>query len=220
LTWSVPAVINIQIILSFTDKFIESVPPPKAVFFGSSTANCQIYFTATKRLSTLPGPSEMLSLTSYIIGIFFITVSALGTIAHAYDVTLAWDPNDEPDLAGYIVFVNEDGTGSPYYQLDAVSLDEIEPENPMFTATELKENIQYCFVLTAYNTDGYESGFSNEVCVLNGQDDTINLPQDVQDYVVSNGQDDVVSFSQGESSGGGGGCFISVSSDKPSTPLF
>jgi len=164
------------------------------------------------RLSALPGPSEMLSLAHYIVGIFFIIVSALGTIAHAYDVTLAWDPNDEPDLAGYIVYVDEVNTDSSYYQLETVSLDEIEPDNPMYTATELKENIQYCFALTAYTTEGFESDFSNEVCVLNGQDDTINLPQD--------GRNDVVSFSQGESGGGGGGCFISVSSEKPMRPLF
>jgi hypothetical protein len=155
-----------------------------------------------------------------LAGILFPIIFALSTIAHAYDVTLAWDPNDEPDLAGYTLYVNEDGSGPPYYQLDAVSLDEIEPDNPMYTANELRENIQYCFVLTAYNTDDFESGFSNEVCVLNGKDDTINVPQDGQDYVVSKSQNDVVSFSQGESSGGGGGCFISVSGEKPSTPIF
>jgi hypothetical protein len=147
-----------------------------------------------------------------LAGILFPIIIVLSTIAHAYDVTLAWDPNDEPDLAGYTLYVNEDGSGPPYYQLDAVSLDEIEPDNPMYTATELRENIQYCFVLTAYNTDNFESGFSNEVCVLNGQDDTVNLSQNGQDYVVS--------FSQGESSGGGGGCFISVLSEKPSNPIF
>ena len=147
-----------------------------------------------------------------LAGILFPIIFALSTTAHAYDVTLAWDPNNELDLAGYILHVNSDGAGSPYYQLDTVPLDEIEPENPMYTATELKENIKYCFFLTAYNTDDFESGFSNEVCVLNGQDDPINLPQD--------GRNDVVSFSQGESSGGGGGCFISISSDKPISPLF
>ncbi len=154
----------------------------------------------------------MLSWTRHIIGIFFITVSALGTIAHAYEVTLAWDPNEEVDLAGYILYVHEDGSGPSYYQLDTVSLDEIAPDNPMYTATELLENVQYCFVLTAYNSDGYESGFSNEVCIFNGQDETVNLPQDSGNSVVS--------LTQGDSGGGGGGCFISVSGEKPGTPIF
>jgi hypothetical protein len=82
----------------------------------------------------------------------------------------------------------------------------------MYTATELLENVKYCFVLTAYNSDGYESGFSNEVCVLNGQDEIINPPQ----Y----GNNTAVSPTQGESGGGGGGCFISISGEKPSAPIF
>ena len=154
----------------------------------------------------------MLSLARYIAGIFFIIIPSLGTIAHAYDVTLSWDPNEEVDLAGYILYVHEDGSGPPYYQKDTVSLDEMAPANPMYTATELLENVQYCFVITAYNFDDYESGFSNEVCVRNGQDETVYLPQD--------GRNNVVSLTQGESGGGGGGCFISVSGEKPSTPIF
>lgn len=154
----------------------------------------------------------MLSLAHLIGGIFFIMVSASSTIAHAYDVTLAWDPNDEPDLAGYILYVNEDGAGFPYYQLDTISLDEIVAENPMYTATELEENRRHCFVVTAYNTEGFEGGFSNEVCVINGQDTSINLSHD-------SGNNNA-NFSQAESSGSGGGCFITISNEKPSIPLF
>jgi hypothetical protein len=154
----------------------------------------------------------MLSLARYIAGIFFIIIPSLGTIAHAYEVTLSWDPNEEVDLAGYILYVHEDGSGPSYYQVDTVSLDEIAPLNPMYTATELLDNVQYCFVLTAYNSDGYESGFSNEVCIFNGQDETVNLSQDSGNSVVSH--------TQGESGGGTGGCFISVSGEKPSTPIF
>jgi hypothetical protein len=84
------------------------------------------------------------------------------------------------------------GPGPPYYQLDTVSLAETEPDNPLYTATGLKEESFYCFVVTAYDSEGIESGFSNEVCVLNGQQVALNSAQD---------------------RGGGGGCFISISSD-------
>jgi hypothetical protein len=77
--------------------------------------------------------------------------------------------------------------------LDTVSLDEIEPDNPMYTDTGLKNQSYYRFVLTAYNGDGFESGLSNEVCVLNGQQVALNLVQN--------------------SGGGGGGCFIEICSD-------
>jgi hypothetical protein len=45
----------------------------------------------------------------------------------------------------------------------------------------------------AYTGDGFESGLSNEVCVLNGQQAALNLVQN--------------------SGGGGGGCFIEMCSD-------
>ena len=128
----------------------------------------------------------------FLAGISILIISILGAAARGSEVTLAWDPNDEPDLAGYNVYVNQVGPGPPYYQLDTVSLAEIEPDNPLYTAAGLKEESYYCFVVTAYDSEGFESGFSNEVCVLNGQQVALNLAQD--------------------RGGGGGGCFISITS--------
>ena len=122
-----------------------------------------------------------------------LIISILSAPAQGYEVTLAWDPNGEPDLAGYKVYANQVGPGPPYYQLDAASLDEIEPDNPIYTATGLKSESYYCFVVTAYDYEGFESGYSNEVCVLNGQPVALNMSQ--------------------SGGGGGGGCFIKVSGD-------
>jgi hypothetical protein len=127
-----------------------------------------------------------------LASISVLIISILGAPARGSEVTLAWDPNDEPDLAGYNVYINQVGPGPPYYQLDTVSLTEIEPDNPLYTAAGLKEESYYCFVVTAYDSEGFESGFSNDVCVLNGQQVALNLAQD--------------------RGGGGGGCFISISS--------
>jgi len=129
----------------------------------------------------------------FLASISVLIISTLYAPAQGFEVTLAWDPNQEPDLIGYNVYVNDVSYDPSYYQLDTVSLDEIDPDNPMYTATELKENLQYCFVVTAYDFEGFESGFSNEVCVLNGQE--------------------IVSKSVQASGGGGGGCFISISSN-------
>ena len=68
-----------------------------------------------------------------------LIISILGAPAQGSEVTLAWDPNHEPDLVGYNVYVNEVGFRPSYYQLDTVSLDEIDPDNPMYTATGLKD---------------------------------------------------------------------------------
>ena len=105
------------------------------------------------------------------------------------------------------MYVKEGDSDLPEYQLDALSLDEIEPHNPTYTVTGLKDNTHYCFLLKAYATDGFESEFSDEACVLNGQDISINS------------QDISIESSQGINGGGGsgGGCFISISHDKLST---
>ena len=131
----------------------------------------------------------------FLASISFSIISILGAHAQGSEVTLAWDPNDEPDLAGYNVYVNQIGPSSQYYQLDTVLLGEIETDNPRYIATGLKEESDYCFVVTAYDSNGYESGFSNEACVLNGQEIASNLSQN-----------------RG-GGGGGGGCFITISKD-------
>ncbi|MBZ5499715.1 MAG: fibronectin type III domain-containing protein [Acidobacteriia bacterium] len=72
----------------------------------------------------------------------------------AADVTLAWDPNSETDLAGYKVYY---GT-SPRTYGAPISLG----KQTTFTVTGLSLGTYY-FAVTAYNTAGLESGFSNEV---------------------------------------------------------
>jgi hypothetical protein len=124
-----------------------------------------------------------------------LVVFALTTMAYAYDVTLAWDPNDEPDLAGYGVYVNEDAWGSLFYPLETVSLDDVEPGNPRYTVTELRNDVDYCFVVSAYTADGSESTYSNTICVIGGW---VHDSRDVA-FIVSRG-------------GGSDGCFLSIAS--------
>jgi fibronectin type 3 domain-containing protein len=86
--------------------------------------------------------------------------SCLGVLAclqnaHGASVTLAWDPNPETDLAGYRVYY---GTASRSYS----------QTNSAGNVTTnvvggLATGITYYFAVTAYNTSGLESDFSNEV---------------------------------------------------------
>jgi hypothetical protein len=70
-------------------------------------------------------------------------------------VALTWDPNTEPDLAGYKLYV---GTASGVYTttIDVGNM-------TTHTVAGLQPGATYYFVVTAYNTSGLESGFSNEV---------------------------------------------------------
>jgi len=90
--------------------------------------------------------------------------------AHAFDVTLSWDANTETNLAGYKIYY---GTtrGGPY--LGSGSDDGVSPilvpvntltnkASPEFTVHGLPDGTNY-LVITAYNIEGLESGYSNEV---------------------------------------------------------
>ncbi len=70
-------------------------------------------------------------------------------------VALTWDPNSEPDLAGYEIYY---GTESGNYQWN---IDVGNVTN--YSVNGLDTGMTYYFVATAYNTGGLQSGYSNEV---------------------------------------------------------
>lgn len=71
---------------------------------------------------------------------------------------LQCDPNTEPDLAGYKLYW---GTQSGFYTQQVDTGKQLELG---YTVTGLTDGY-YCFVATAYDTSGNESGYSNEVCL-------------------------------------------------------
>jgi hypothetical protein len=80
--------------------------------------------------------------------------------SHGAQITLTWDPNNEPDLAGYEIYF---GTASGNYQWN------IDVGNATtYTLTGLNMGTIYYAAATAYNTNGYESGYSNEVSFYTG----------------------------------------------------
>lgn len=128
------------------------------------------------------------------------------TPAIAYDVVLAWDPNGEPDLAGYVLYV-DDGTSEFLYEyIDTYPLEAIDPDNPSVKVTGLKDDLAYYFVVTAYDTSGNESDYSDEICVMNAK----ACPSSWVAYRSSLSESASVSSASNDAGGGGGGgCFIS-----------
>ena len=87
------------------------------------------------------------------IPLFFGFVSPV----YAVNVTFQWDPNTEPDIAGYKVFCREKGQSYNY-------------TNPSWKGTDttctifnLDETKTYYFVSRTFDTQGLESIDSNEL---------------------------------------------------------
>jgi hypothetical protein len=131
----------------------------------------------------------------------------------AKKVTLGWDPNPEPDLEGYVVYRNVGSPGPPYKHSDTLPEDDlVDPLNPMVTLTGLNEKKEYYIAVTAYDTEGNESYFSDDVCV------------EIVNSVIENCS---ASLSPGSSStsrsksGSGGSCFVSaVDGDSNVLPII
>ena len=138
-----------------------------------------------KKIIKFPLWLIFLILTTLFISIETSSIAADQTI-------LAWDANTEPDLEGYVVYGKQGSPDPPYDYVDTYpEVDLADPLNPRAVITDLESDLTYYFVVTAYDTEGNESGFSNVVSVLNGK-------------IIDAGGN-----SNGDG-GGGGGCFINT----------
>ena len=128
-------------------------------------------------------------------------------VADAAEVTLGWDSNPEPDLEGYVIYRNVGSPGPPYDYSDTLPEDDLaDPLHPKATLTGLQEGNEYYIALTAYNSDGDESDFSNDVCVevINGAVQACSGSNTIDASAST-----TASSSGGSGGGGGAACFIS-----------
>ena len=89
-----------------------------------------------------------------------VFLSATPVTSLAFDVTLIWDANSEPDLVGYRVFARQEGQSynysSPAWEGTATTC----------TLQGLVDNVVYYFVVRAFDTQDFESADSVEVSTL------------------------------------------------------
>jgi len=107
----------------------------------------------TKRLRTRFSTFGFLSLFTFVL-VFFLFPQNV----YSFDVTLAWDPNSEKDLAGYRIFYREEGQSYNYEE------PAWEGSETTCTIYNLDDNTTYCFVARAFDIWGTESGDSNVTC--------------------------------------------------------
>jgi hypothetical protein len=125
-----------------------------------------------------------------LLKIGFLVIFALffASVTGAYQIPLAWDANTEPDLEGYVLYGRKESPCPPYDYIDTYPVTELaDPLNPRCKVTDFEKDVIYFFVVTAYDTAGNESDFSN---ILSSKGNSVNCPS---------------SRSSGAGGGGGGG---------------
>lgn len=119
---------------------------------------------------------------SGLLLLLLAVLSLLVPAAHAGQVTVAWDPNPEPEVAGYKVYY---GTTSGSY---TASIDAGSATSAVISG--LQDGATYFFSAVAYDASNNESGFSSEI--------TYAVPAAA------------TPSAGGEASSGGGACFIAT----------
>lgn len=101
--------------------------------------------------------------TFFTICLLFFAYNALAE----NEITLAWDANTEPDLAGYNIYF---GTVSRDYteKIDVSNITEV-------TLKGFDVAITYYFAATVYDDDDNESAYSEELTHIWG-DQFVNIP--------------------------------------------
>ena len=90
--------------------------------------------------------------------IIALAIILMATAAHAATIQVSWNANTEADLAGYNVYY---GTAPGAYG-EAISTSET---SQLLTLTP-SEGTTYYFAVTAYDTSGNESDYSEEVSLF------------------------------------------------------
>lgn len=159
-------------------------------------------------------------------------VSALpATASGQAEFILGWDANDEADLEGYEIYFRGGVSGATYKFLAEVYVDELEdPDNPMVTIadldndlltdrikpvvrmTELTNSSTFHFALTAFDTQGKTSDFSEELCVEVVGTSVVECRSADTSSETGGGADSDGSAENGADRGSGGGCFIAATS--------
>lgn len=92
-----------------------------------------------------------------ILSLFVFAFSCVH--AYAADVSLAWDASESADVVGYRVhYGNSSGSYGSFHTVG---------NQTTYTVTNLSEGTYY-FAVTAFDSEGNESTYSNEVSVIVG----------------------------------------------------
>jgi fibronectin type 3 domain-containing protein len=112
-------------------------------------------YTATVTLTVTKGGSTTVPVTLTVTSGSTSSLTSPSTSSSSSTASLTWSPDTSTNLAGYKVYV---GTSSGVYS-SSVNVGNV----TTYAVTNLGIGTTYYFAVSAFNSSGIESGFSNEV---------------------------------------------------------
>lgn len=116
-----------------------------------------------------------------------LTLLILPCFGQKAKIDITWDPNPEGDLAGYRIYWGPNSRFPVNSLINYTNVSSIGKTN-FFTLTGLPDNATYYIAVTAYNINGLESDYSNEIMV------TTSSRPSVPNRITWSQQKDVVFF--------------------------
>ncbi|WP_162604634.1 Ig-like domain-containing protein [Geomonas edaphica] len=134
----------------------------------------------------LNGKANTFSALSALLSVAILLIVAPAT-ALATDVSLAWDPSPDPDLAGYRIYYQANSGALPFQGTGAIEGNAPVDGRNSTTAkiSGLDPANSYYFAVTAYNSSGAESVYSNIVSVPETLPPTVSITSPVNNDAVS-----------------------------------
>ena len=125
------------------------------------------------KANKLLGDSYMRTHYRFILAFMhFVAILCLVTTVQAAQVELQWDPSPDP-VAGYVIYYGSSSKGNAQHPDDFTYEFSEVIENPDATSVTLEalpDGEMYYFAATAFDSDGEESDFSNEVSTMIGSE--------------------------------------------------
>ena len=108
----------------------------------------------------------------------FVVLLLFSSSLYAASVTISWQPNTEPDLAGYRVYYDTNDSGDYQHVIDVGN-------HPYHTFTNLNDGETYRVSVTAYDLYNNESDFSPEISFTTPETTATELNMEIGEVTIN-----------------------------------